>query len=201
MEKPKQQLILFDFDGTLSHKDSFLEFIKFTHGKFRYYLGLFVLSPILTLYLLRILKNDVSKEFLLRYFYRNKTETELEALGKFFSDEILPKIMKADAMQCLEKHKRNNEKIAVVSGSIDVYLKYWTESQKIDLLCTVLEKRSGKFTGNIEGKNCYGSEKARRIQNQYQIESFSKIISYGNSRGDYEMFELSDEYFFRSFKE
>jgi len=43
-------LALFDFDGTITRKDSMLEFLKYAVGQKNYYLGLFRLSPGLLAY-------------------------------------------------------------------------------------------------------------------------------------------------------
>jgi hypothetical protein len=50
-------LALFDFDGTLTDRDSLPDFIIHAVGWVRYVFGLFVLSPILALYLLKLIRN------------------------------------------------------------------------------------------------------------------------------------------------
>ena len=62
-------LALFDFDGTLTSKDSLPDFIQYAVGKPTYYFGLLLLSPVLFSYLIGIIRNDVAKKKLIgRYF-------------------------------------------------------------------------------------------------------------------------------------
>lgn len=44
-----RKITVFDFEGTIIGKDSFVEFIKFSKGTIRCYLGLFGFLPILVL--------------------------------------------------------------------------------------------------------------------------------------------------------
>ena len=43
-------LALFDFDGTITNRDSFIDFIKFAKGNLKFFQGFMILSPILILY-------------------------------------------------------------------------------------------------------------------------------------------------------
>ena len=58
----KQSLALFDFDGTITFKDTLFEFIIHSKGRMRFLLGIAVLSPVFVLYLLRIIPNWKAKE-------------------------------------------------------------------------------------------------------------------------------------------
>ena len=63
------RIAFFDFDGTITSKDSLLEFIKFALGPFKYYKGLLFLSPMLILFKLKFIPNDLAKEKLITYFF------------------------------------------------------------------------------------------------------------------------------------
>lgn len=45
----KEKIYCFDFDGTLTKKDTLIEFIKFSMGKTRFLMGFLLYSPILVL--------------------------------------------------------------------------------------------------------------------------------------------------------
>jgi phosphatidylglycerophosphatase C len=62
-------LAIFDFDGTISSKDSFEDFIFFTHGFTKTALGILFNSPVLVLYLLKIISNEQAKQKIFNYFY------------------------------------------------------------------------------------------------------------------------------------
>ena len=66
----KKTLALFDFDGTISNKDSFVEFMKFTHGTpvfaFRMAMGFLTFAG----WKLSLVKSHFSKVKALRSFYK-----------------------------------------------------------------------------------------------------------------------------------
>jgi phosphoserine phosphatase len=64
------------------------------------------------------------------------------------------------------------------------------------LVCTCLEYEDGVFTGKLASVNCNGHEKAVRIRLAFDLASYEKIIVFGNSAGDAEMFALSNEAWF-----
>src|SRR5690348_15773750 len=64
----KKRLVLFDFDGTITTKDTLIEFLTFYKGKVRLLAGLVILSPMLALYALRLIPNWKAKQHLLKYF-------------------------------------------------------------------------------------------------------------------------------------
>ena len=54
-------LSLFDFDGTITTDDSLIKFIRFAVGDIKAALGLFVLSPMLIAFKLKIIPNYKAK--------------------------------------------------------------------------------------------------------------------------------------------
>ena len=66
------KLALFDFDGTITTKDSFVEFIKFKHGFLGFAVGFLLMSPVILLYKTKLIPNWKAKQwvnevFLVRY--------------------------------------------------------------------------------------------------------------------------------------
>jgi phosphatidylglycerophosphatase C len=65
-------IAFFDFDGTITTKDTLAELLKFQKGKFKYYVGLVFLSPALILYKLGLISNHRAKEILLEFFFKGQ---------------------------------------------------------------------------------------------------------------------------------
>jgi len=61
--------------------------------------------------------------------------------------------------------------------------------------------KGGVVTGKLLSKNCYGIEKANRIQEVYNLSDYKHIYAYGDSRGDRELLELADESFYKPFRD
>lgn len=193
-------LALFDFDGTLTKKDSFLEFLKFAVGTPTYYAGMLLLSPILTLYLLKLIPNHITKMLVIKYFLEGWHETKLRETGRRFSVERIPQILHTEAMSKLKWHKDSGHHIVVVSASIDWWLKPWCEAHQIACICTEMSYEKGKFSGKYAKPNCYGPEKARRIHAEVMHKTqYKAVYAYGDSRGDTEMLKMATNAYYRKF--
>ena len=184
-------IAFFDFDGTISDKDSMVEFIKFAVGKYRYYYCLLKLSPILLLYSLRIISNNIAKEKLFSSYFKGWYVEEFEKLAEKYSELELNKIIKPSAIDKIKWHQEQGHKVVVVSASIGSWLKKWCELYQIELIATQLEFKNGKLTGRFATKNCYGIEKVNRIKAQFDLTKYEQIYAYGDSAGDKEMLAIS----------
>jgi phosphatidylglycerophosphatase C len=192
-------LVLFDFDGTLTERDSFIAFIRATNSPRKFFSGLILLSPVLVLYKIGILPNWKAKQMVVRYFYGDMKAEIFSLLGKNFSEKNIPQLVRENAMRKLKEHVKAGHIVSIVTASLEPYMETWCRNLQIELIATQLEIVGGKITGNYSGTNCYGKEKAVRIKAKYSLDSFDKIIAYGDSRGDKEMLELADEKHYRVF--
>ncbi len=190
-------IALFDFDGTITEKDSMFQFIRFAKGKVNYFFGLLFLSPVFMAFKFGFIPNWRGKEILLSYFFKGTKEADLIKLGAEFAEKVIPLIVKPEAIDEIDKHKKSGSKIVVVTASFPIWVQPWCDSSQIELIATNYEVVDGKFTGIIKGLNCHGPEKGRRIRELYDLKSFDKIFAYGNSPADHEMLNLADEKFMK----
>ncbi|MBX2963583.1 MAG: HAD-IB family hydrolase [Cyclobacteriaceae bacterium] len=193
------KLILFDFDGTITHKDSLWEFLVFYRGWPKTIINLIFLSPVLTLYAIGIVSNNTAKEILLKRFFKNESLDLFNQKCKVFATSQLNRIVRDTAKKQIELHRSQGATIVVVSASAENWVKPWCEQLNMDCIATRLEVKEGRLTGHYLGKNCYGPEKVLRIKSKYDLNSFDEIIAYGDSRGDKEMLALAHTSHYRSF--
>lgn len=194
-----KHLALFDFDGTLTYKDSFMQFIRYSKGSFKYFLGLFILSPILILYKAKLLANDKAKILVLRYYFSGIALEEFKSKADGFAMEKIPRMLRKSAMDRLRWHINQQHKVVVVSASINLWLKKWCDLLNIQLIATELDIKQGKITGRLSTPNCYGEEKVKRIKLELQLDQYERIYAYGDTQGDKPMLALAHEKFYRSF--
>src|SRR5881397_2342335 len=90
----KKAIAFFDFDGTITTKDTFLEFIKFCKGNLGFYLGFLWNSPYLVALKLKIISNQKAKEKVFGYFFRDTNIADFEKLCLAFSKEKLPALVR-----------------------------------------------------------------------------------------------------------
>lgn len=194
-------IAFFDFDGTITSKDTLAEILKFAKGKWIYYSGLLMLSPVLIAYKLSLLSNHKAKEIMLGFFFKGMPLNEFTSVCKEFTRIKLPVLLRKEALTEIRKHLQNNTKVVVVSASPVNWVLPWCQQFNIDCIATCLEIKDKKLTGKIAGRNCSGKEKVKHILNKYNLSEYSTIYAYGDTRGDLPMLALSTHKFYRPFKE
>lgn len=193
-------LALFDFDGTITTKDSLVDFIQYAVGKTAYYKGLFCLSPMLAGYTLKLIPNYIAKEKLLSYFFKGWDAKKFSQLAKKYSLEEIDKTIRPQATEKIAWHKEQGHTVVIVSASMENWLKAWCVQARLELISTKLEVKDNKLTGKFSTKNCYGTEKAIRVKAEYDLSKFDYIYAYGDSRGDRELLALADKSFYKPFR-
>jgi phosphatidylglycerophosphatase C len=194
-------LALFDFDGTLTSRDTFPAFIQFVVGKRKYRWGILLLSPILTFYLLKILPNYVAKMLVLRYFLEGLFIESLQQSGESFCQKELPQYLRPAGLETINWHKKQGHRVIVISASVDWWIKPWCESNDLELICTRVKQEEERFTGEYDTPNCYGPEKVRRLKNRIpRLDAYTEIYAYGDSKGDREMLALAHHAFYKPWR-
>lgn len=198
-ETTTKVLALFDLDGTITTKDTFLEFIKYYHGSTKFYVGFLLSSPWLIFFKAGIIPNWRAKEKVLEYFFKGESTHDFQQRGKKFSTEVLPALVKTGALAQLKKHQEQGHRVVIVTASAEDWVHDWCRQHNLEVLATQLAKDGGKITGKIAGKNCYGEEKVNRIKSFLDLTSYDEIFAYGDSSGDLPMLSLAQHKHYRFF--
>jgi HAD superfamily hydrolase (TIGR01490 family) len=196
-----ENIAFFDFDGTITTDDSLIKFIRFVIGDAKFVAGMAVLSPMLTAYKLKLIPNYKAKQYMLSYFFKGMSEEKFMQVANEYSLKHIDTILRPKAMEKIAWHKEQGHKIVIVSASIECWLKPWCDKNNLDLIATKLQIKDGIVTGKFLTQNCYGIEKANRVQEQYNLDDYDHIYAYGDSRGDKELLELADESFYKPFRD
>lgn len=193
-------LAAFDFDGTLTSKDSMFEFIRFTHGGARLLAGLARLSPTLIGFKFARVERQAAKEKLLSYFYKGYSQGRLEEWAAEFCEKRIPAMLRPEALQRLQWHREQGHELYLVTASLSVWTRPWAEQQGMKLLASEAAYEEDLFLGRLAGKNCHGSEKVRRLEEALAGQRIAKRYAYGDSSGDREMLAWADEGIFKPFR-
>jgi phosphatidylglycerophosphatase C len=190
-------LALFDFDGTISFRDSFGDFIRYAVGPLRFWFGIVCLVPVVAGFLFGIVRAWRAKELMATYFFGGWDAEKFKRMADEYARQRLPQIVRPVALEYIAKHKKAGDTIVVVTASIDLWLKGWCESQGVDLIATGLEVQQGRITGRFSTRNCSGQEKVRRIKERYDLSRFDRIYAYGDNPADRPMLKLAHEKYYR----
>lgn len=171
-------IAFFDLDGTITSRDTFIDFIIFCRGPIFFFLGLLQLSPFIFLFFLKLYPNHKLKELFFGFYLADYYSIEkLENLGKVYAIKRLPSLVYNDALKQLYWHKANNHKVIILTASSSIWLSEWCSLNELELIGTEFEKKEGKYTGRILGKNCHGQQKMLIVEKI--IKETGVLISYG----------------------
>lgn len=197
----RTNLALFDFDGTITSKDTLFEFCRFKVGNTRFVIGLAFLAPILILQRLKVISAQRAKERFLNYFIGTLPQEKFNGLCQSFADKKIPALVRKGAVATLNQYKTNGTRIIIVSASPENWIKPWANPLGIEVIATKLVVSNGSISGKIDGKNCNGDEKVNRIKNEVNLELHPIIAAYGDSTGDVPMLNLAHQKFFKPFRD
>ena len=189
----KRCIAVFDLDGTLTTKDTLLEFIKFACGVPRFYWGFLLFCPILILMKLHLFPNWKAKQMFFSHFFKGWEYNDFKAKGQLFANEI-EKMENRKMLEKLNDHLNHSDVVYVISASIFEWVQPWCEKIGVSrVLATQIEvDANGIISGRFATKNCYGKEKVRRLL-EVEPERRSYILyAYGDSCEDKEMIAFSD---------
>jgi phosphatidylglycerophosphatase C len=192
----------FDFDGTISTRDSFLLFLYFADKK-RFLRTCLVNLPQILWYLAGHFSSHRLKEMFLDGVFRGESMGDLEKKAEQFCRQQLPAVIRKNFWTQLDFHRQHNHHVVVVTATPTFILAPWCARHEIEIIGTELAlAKDGSVTGRIAGRNCKGEEKVRRIRQRYVWGDDSTIYAYGDTSGDLPMLDLApaENRLFRPFR-
>jgi phosphatidylglycerophosphatase C len=188
----RRTIAAFDFDGTITRRDSLVPFLVSVVGRRRVLNALGAESTQLARAAAGRGDRDAVKERVLTRVLARTPYADVEAAGQRFGDRLVRNSVTPEARSRIAWHRREGHEVVIVSASLDVYLAEVARVLGVaHLLCTGLERDDrGLCTGRLRGANCRGAEKARRLQTLFGDDEV-ELWAYGNSAGDDEMLALA----------
>lgn len=190
-------LALFDFDGTITFKDSFKPFIYYAASRGRIALGSILLVPLIAGYKIGIIPATTTRATISFVAFRGRRKEDVKAVGAKYAQDVLPATLRAKAIETIEWHKAQGDAVVVVSAALDVYLVEWCRQVGVDVVCTELEAKDGVLTGRYRDGDCVGAEKAKRVLEKYNVKNYEVVYAYGDTIEDEAILSLADRKFFR----
>ena len=192
-----EKCALFDFDGTITGRDTLFDFIKFTYGKRGLIRCLLLNFWNLALYALKLRSNENAKEKLLATILKGEDAILFRERCKRYCEERVPQILSKKTAGLIQQHKTEGDKLYIVSASPEDWIAPWALANGFTgVIATQLEKKGGKLTGKFSSRNCYGEEKVNRLKIVFSRRENYYIRAYGDSKGDKPMLGYADEGYF-----
>lgn len=188
-------IAVFDLDGTITRRDTFLPFLLSFGIAQRRWIAILQLPFIVLAYVIGIQKDFAAKEKLLTIFLRNQEVKVVENHARQFAESWVHPRINFDVIERLRTHQRQGDRVLILSASPDVYVKEIAASLNIsEVICTEVLKTPQSYVGKLKTPNCKGQEKLTRLM-AYLGQSASNLMvtAYGDSRHDIPVLEWSKE--------
>ncbi|EGV33163.1 HAD-superfamily subfamily IB hydrolase, TIGR01490 [Thiorhodococcus drewsii AZ1] len=199
-DSAKPVVAAFDFDGTITTRDTFVPFLSLAFGRRRVALAFAVLAVEGVKVWLRLSTRDRFKELIVAKLFRDASVSRLSAVGREHARRI-ESLIRPAALERIRWHHDQGHHLVMVSASLDLYLEGIAEHLGFqDLLCTAPSRDQSAFDGGLEGPNCRGPEKVRRLEALLGDLSDVELYAYGDSAGDREMLAAADHPYYRPFE-
>lgn len=188
----EQPLVAFDFDGTLTVKDSFTAFLRWRAGPVRYWQGVVKLLPSLIAYLFHRdrgrLKAQAVAEFL-KGVPRERLETDAKKFAELFSRRLL----RPDAVSAWKRWRGQRVRLVIVTASPTVVVAPFARGLGADALLgtEIAWDAADRVAGAFATPNCRGPEKMVRIKDAFG-EQIRIKAAYGDTSGDKEMLAAAE---------
>ena len=192
-----KKIYAFDFDGTLTTKDTLIEFIRYAKGSMALGLGFMRYAHLLVLMIIGLYPNYKAKQKVFAHFFKDTTLDDFNALCKAFAASS-SHLLRPNAIEAINHAIKEGSEVLIVSASIDNWVQPFFPQVKV--VGSQIEVIDGKLTGRFLSKNCYGQEKVNRILSLYPNRQDYHLTAYGDSRGDKEMLAFADESHFKPFR-
>jgi len=193
-----KKLYLFDFDGTLTYKDTMFLYLKFyDSAKFRVQFIKHI--PLFILLKLKLADTEKVKKSFISSVLKGQSRKKIEENSQLFFDKYYPHAFRENALDFIKNIDRNTTESYIVSASLDIWVKPFAQKFEMNLLSTQAEFKDDIFTGDFTTPNCNGIEKVNRIKEAIAGKKFDKKIAFGDTDGDKPMLNFANESHFRFF--
>ena len=192
-----KKIYAFDFDGTLTTRDSFLEFIRYVCGNWAFCKGILRYSPLLVLMKLGLYPNWKAKQKVFAYFFKGMPLKDFAQQGRLFALDR-QHLLRPQGVDMVKQAQAGDAEVLIVSASID----HWVQPffPEVKVVGTQVEVEDGCLTGRFLTQNCYGQEKVNRILALYPHRNEYELIAFGDSAGDKELLAFADEAHYKPFR-
>lgn len=190
-------IIASDFDGTLTSRDTLVEFIRFAKGNVRCFLGFMLYSPLIVLMMMKLYPNYKSKQKLFTHFFRGMSIDEFNRLGAEFATSN-KHLLRSGGQEMIRNAQKEGTEVVIISASLDNWVKPFFPD--LTVIGTQIEVVDGRLTGRFLSRNCHGQEKVERFLALYPDRKNYYLIAYGDSSGDSQLLSFADESHYKPFR-
>ncbi len=196
---PPPPVVAFDFDGTLTVRDSYTAFLKWRTPRAAWIAGGVKLIPAALAYLVHRDRGRI-KAAATKVYLGGVGRDRLEADARRFAELHSRSLLRPDAVIAWKRWRKERVRLVIVTASPDLVVAPFARGLGADdLIGTPLHfDDRDRATGGFAAPNCRGPEKVVRLQAAYGPDLRVRA-AYGDTSGDTEMLGIAEEPYFRVF--
>jgi phosphoserine phosphatase len=179
------KIFVFDFDKTLTYKDTLLPFFLFIANKDLCFIPKMVIYILMMcLVKLKFITTYKLKTIGIRFFLKNISENKIDEKAALYAKKIKLNKVYEDYKLAL----KSDNKVFIISASFDTYLKYLFYEDNVTLIASsILFDKKLAIGLKYE---CYGYEKIKKL---FQNNIYKVNVLYTDSYSDAPIAEISNE--------
>ena len=192
-ESVYRPIVAFDFDGTLTVRDSFTAFLQWRAGPAAYWAGLARLAPAAARYA-RDRDRGRLKAAAVRQFLAGMSRIEIEDAARAFAEGHARRLFRPDALRAWALWREEGARLVIVTASPEEIVQPFARGLGADhLIATRLAyDAQDRLDGRLDGENCRGAEKVSRLRAEFGADVHLDA-AYGDTDGDREMLAIAEE--------
>lgn len=196
-----KKIYAFDFDGTLTKRDTLIVFLLYAKG-WKEFIKCFAMH----LHLLLAMKIGLAdsgkvKERIFTHYFKGMQEKTFDELCHRFAESHKHLLRSKGIQKINEALAEPDSTVMIVSASINNWVApFFKDMHEIEIFCTRIETVNDIVTGRFLSANCRKAEKVRRILALHPDRKSYYLTAYGDSAGDIEMLNFADEGYYKPFR-
>lgn len=182
---------LFDLDGTLTTRDTFLPFLLFYARRQRRWWPLSITPFVVAAYLFRMISDRTAKQILITAFVGGDPVSTVDDAAIEFSQSWVPRYLHHVGVGKLREHQVAGDRVILVSASPDIYVPAIARQLGIEeVLCTRVQRHASRVLGSIVGANCKRQAKVQFLAAHLNNDRApANSYAYGDSHHDLPMLQ------------
>lgn len=187
---------VFDLDRTITRYGTYTPFLLFVAR--RHPLRLLYAGPLLLAagaYKLGLISRKRLKEFMLSAVLGGASRADVDRHAAGFIAHCTASGIRPGARRAIAEHKAEGHYLILATASLDLYVNRFGAYFGFDAVVATgtLWEAQGHLSGRIDGENCLGDEKLRRLEIELSAKRGDQfVVAYSDSHVDLPMLRWAD---------
>ncbi len=179
---------VFDLDKTITRRATYLPFLLSVarHDPRKLLRAAPIVAAALA-YKIGLVSRGRVKEIMLGAVLGKASRAEVAAYANAFVSDCVAHGLRPGALRAISEHRALGHNLVLATASFDFYVEPLGRELGFDRVIATRAawSRDGRLLGRIDGENCYGAEKLRRLEEALpDLRATTRVVAYSDSHVD-----------------